>query len=182
MLVRIILIYMLMVALIFAGCSKDEESTECTTTSFTFDGAIHPLCGIDAVGNHVQIKNLNLNSGSFYIYARTNPDGSGGGEFAFASGNVTATYRGGNAGSATNSADISKPHFLIGFHQENPAVHVVVKQADSVDALEDAAALLNIDSNRWANTGAPASESFYYKGNGKVTVESVKIFHEEHHH
>ncbi len=182
MVFRYIALLVLVCAIGFIGCSEDEESTECTTSSFTFDNAIHPLCGIDAVGNHVQIKNLQLNGGSFYIYARTNPDGSGGGEFAFTADKVTATYRGGNAGSASNNATISQSHFLIGFHQENPAVHVVVKEAVSIDALEDAVPLLEIESDGWSSTGAPASESFYYKGSGGMRVESVKVFHEEHHH
>lgn len=183
MLFRNISMFFLMCALIFAGCAKDdEESTECTTTSFTFDNQIHPLCGIDDVGNHVIIKNLHLNGGTFTIYARTDANGNNGGKFTFSGTTVNAEYRGGGVTTGSNTATVSQSNFLIGFHQENPAVHVIVKQASSVETLESAADLLNIEPNNWANQGSPASEAFYYKGSSGVTLESVKVFHEEHHH
>ncbi len=169
--------------LVFAGCSEEEESTECTTTEFTFDGGIHRLCGIDAVGNHIQIQNLHLNGGTFTVFARTNADGTGGGTFKFSgsNSNIEAKYRDGGA-TATNTDSFTEANFLIGFHQESPAVHVIVKAAESIEALEEANSLIEIEPGDWTNQGAPASEQFYYQGTGSVSLQSVKVFYEEHHH
>jgi len=163
------------------SCGSDEEpTTECVTDSFTFDNTIRSLCGIDVVANHVVIENLALNGGTFTLYARTDAAGTGGGAFVFSGTALTATYRGGS--SVTNTATMSDDNWLMGFYQEAPAVHVFVKQAADPDDLEDAVAALEVEPGDWSNDGSPASESYYYWGTGAVTVDRVRVFHEEHHH
>ncbi len=166
------------------ACGDDNDVlTECVTQSFTMDGTIHPLCGIDEVPNHAVIEGLVLGGGTFILYARTNSDGSGGGVFSFSGDDISITYRGAGAGVVTLQPHDLFKHWLIGFHQENPAVHVVVKRHESdPGALEDAASYFDIHADEWDNDGSSFSERFYYKGTGGVAVTSVKIFHEEHHH
>ena len=180
--ILLILVMMLAVTGMLACGSDDEETTECASESFTFDNSIRPLCGIDAVANHAVIENLALNGGTFTLYARTSSDGNGGGEFAFSGTDLTVKYRGGTSG--TNTVDIGgNLHWLFGIFNEAPAVHCMVKNHPTdPDALEDAAAVLEVEPGDWTNSGSPASESFYYKGSGGVTVARVRIFHEEHHH
>jgi len=174
-------VVMLIAATGLLACGSDEDpTTECVTDSFTFDNTIRPLCGIDEVANHAVIENLALNGGTFTLYARTDAAGNGGGAFAFAGTTLTATYRGG--GATDNTATMSDENWLIGFHQEAPAVHVVVKQAADPDELEDAVADLELEPGDWSVSGSPASESFYYRGTVDVTVDRVRVFHEEHHH
>ena len=172
---------LLLLVIGFTACSSDDATTECVTESFTMDDTIRPLCGIDEVPNHAVIEGLALNGGTFTLYVRTNADGSGGGEFTFNGTTLTATYKDGGA-SVPNTAGMTNSNWLIGFHQENPSVHVVVKQAADPNDLEDASVSLEVDSGEWTNTGSPATQRFYYKGTAPVTVTRVKIFHEEHAH
>ncbi|MCX7679833.1 MAG: hypothetical protein N2316_11545 [Spirochaetes bacterium] len=186
-------IFLTIISMLVVFACTSEEIAECVTSSFTFDGRIHPLCGIDGVANRVMIKNLVLNGGTFVIYARSFPDGSGGGEFIFEKNEdngyhpnkVTAKYRGGGTKEISNSESTSNRNFLIGFFEEWPAVHSEVREVLSYDEEVESIAtyiLLEIEPNEWEFTGIPASEAFYYKGTNLVNVESVKVFCEEHSH
>lgn len=148
------------------GCG-DDAITDCTATTFTMDNSIRELCDITVDADHIALNNLSLNNGTFTIYAGTASDGTGGGKFTFSPNgpniNLDATYRDG--GDNQSVTDSTAKYWLIGFHEESPGAHIIVKSSDTEPSdWEAATADINREPGEWTEQSLPATGTIYYRG------------------
>ncbi len=177
-------IFLFQILLSCATESNEKIISSCDTTAFVKDTTIQPVCGLTVTANHIVIKGLVVPSGEeFVLYARTDAGGNDGGVFTFngSSAELTASYRGGTAAGSTISIN-DMQNWLIGFHEESPSVHVVVKNSnDTTIDPEGYTSVIDIEPDLWLS-GSPADTVFYYKATNGVVITSLSIFYEEHDH
>ncbi len=184
-----ILLLILTSSICLTSCVKDSDEddaavTECTVTSFSQDDTIQSACGLTVDPNHIVIRGLSVPAGEeFTLFVRTTSSGSGGGVFTFDgdTDTMTATYK----GSAATDSEVSigdDEYWLVGFHVESPGVHIVVKAShDSALDPENYTSVIDIEPDGWL-TGEPSSSSVYYRATSGVSIQSIRIFYEQHDH